>query len=168
MGGPRLFHRVDFAVVGASFREVLFPESVTCSLAASSKDGVLGELARLLARSMPETNADALRRVLVERERLASTGVGSGVAVPHGRLPGLSGMRVALAVHREGVHFEAIDGLPVQIFVAIVGPDTDPSAHLRLLARASRILRDEAVRARLLAAESDELLRQAFVEAERD
>lgn len=154
--------------MGASFRDVLFPESVTSELVASTKDGALGELAKLLARSLPETTADAVRRVLVERERLASTGVGSGVAVPHGRLPGLSGMRVALAVHHAGVHFEAIDGLPVQIFVAIVGPDTDPSAHLRLLARASRILRDEAVRTRLLAADSDDALRDAFVQADQD
>lgn len=168
MGGPRLFQRVDFGVVGASFRDVLFVESVTSALAASTKDGVLGELAKLLARSLPETNADAVRRVLSDRERLASTGVGMGVAIPHGRLPGLSGMRVALAVHREGVHFEAIDGLPVRIFVAIIGPDTDPSAHLRLLARASRILRDESVRARLVAADSAEALRQVFVESDRD
>lgn len=148
--------------MSASFREILVPESVTTSLSASSKDGVLSELAQLLCRGTPELDADAIRRVLVERERLASTGVGSGVAIPHGRLQSSGPMRVALAVHRRGVFFDAIDGQPVFVFVAIVGPDADPSAHLRLLARASRILRDEAVRRNLLEAPDERALLEAF------
>ncbi len=159
---------LDSLAVVAPFSEVLFLESVTSTLAASTKDGALGELARLLVRSLPEVSADAVRRVLLERERLASTGVGSGVAIPHGRLPGLSGMRVALAVHRQGLYFDAIDGQPVHILVAIVGPDTDPTAHLRLLARTSRVLRDEVVRQKLVEAANDQALFDAFLEADRD
>jgi PTS system nitrogen regulatory IIA component len=135
---------------------------VTASLTATSKDGVLSELAQLLVRGAPELDAEAIRRVLVERERLASTGVGSGVAIPHGRLHTPGPMRAALAVHKNGVYFDAIDGQLVHVFIAIVGPDADPSAHLRLLARASRILRDATLRQSLIDAGSDAALYATF------
>lgn len=140
----------------------MHPQSVTTALVAASKDGVLAELARLLVRGAPELDAESIRRVLTERELLASTGVGSGVAIPHGRIAGPAEIRVALAVHRSGVHFDAIDGQLVHVFVAIICPDSDPSAHLRLLARASRILRSPTVRAELVASADEDALIRAF------
>lgn len=148
--------------MSALFRDILGLEAVTTSLSASTKEGAISELSRLLARSIG-IESDPIRRVLSERERLASTGVGSGVAIPHGRLSTIPALRVALAIHRTGLHFDAIDGQPVHVFVAIVGPDNDPSAHLKLLARASRILREESARASLLAAPDEATLRQTFV-----
>jgi PTS system nitrogen regulatory IIA component len=93
-------------------------------------------------------------QVLVDRERLASTGAGSGVAIPHGRLGSLADMRAVLAIVPQGVDFDAIDGDPVTLAVAILGPLDQPSAHLKALARVSRTVRDEAVRAALLASQS--------------
>lgn len=153
--------------MSALFRDILGIDAVTTSLTASSKEGAISELARLLGRSIG-TDPDPIRRVLGERERLASTGVGSGVAIPHGRLGVIPGLRAALAIHRAGIHFEAIDGEPVHIFVAIVGPDSDPSAHLRLLARTSRILREESARRALIATVDDAALRDAFIGFDAD
>lgn len=153
--------------MSARFRDILGLEAVTTSLSAATKEGAISELARLLSGSVG-VEADPIRRVLSERERLASTGVGSGVAIPHGRLRAIKQIRVALAVHRTGLHFDAIDGQPVQIFVAIIGPDSEPTAHLRLLARTSRILREESARAAVIAAADDESLRETFLGFDRD
>jgi PTS system nitrogen regulatory IIA component len=98
----------------------------------------------------------AVHRVLAERESLASTGVGSGVAIPHGRLPGLSSIQAALGICQQGVSFDAIDGRPVHIFVAILAPEQQSSQHLKVLARVSRVLRDAPTRARLLEARTAE------------
>jgi len=153
--------------VSALFRDILQIEAVTTSLSASTKEGAISEISRLLAKSIG-IESDPIRRVLSERERLASTGVGSGVAIPHGRLSTIPSLRVALAVHRSGLHFDAIDGQPVHIFVGIVGPDSDPGAHLRLLARASRILREEAAREQIIAAPDEAALRDVFISFDGD
>lgn len=146
-----------------TFRETLEPACVSTRLVAMTKDAVLGELARLLAAGSVPLSVDLVRRVLTEREQLASTGVGSGVAIPHGRLRELSGVKVALALHPEGVHFDAIDGGKVHLFVAVLASDREPTMHLRILARASRLLRDPAVRQKLLAATDPASLYATFV-----
>lgn len=150
------------------FSDVLSLDGVAAQMAASTKDGAIGEVARLLARSSEGLSVDAVRAVLIDRERLASTGVGSGVAIPHGRLRGLQRMVASLSVHRNGLHFDAVDGQPVHLFVGIVGPDVDSAAHLRLLARASRILRDPAAREALLACETDGALHATFLALDAD
>jgi PTS system nitrogen regulatory IIA component len=91
--------------------------------------------------------------VLADREVVASTGVGSGVAIPHGRVDGLSTMRAALAICPKSVDFDAIDGEPVRILVAVLAPNRHTGDHLKALARISRLLRDESVRMRLLRAQ---------------
>lgn len=154
--------------VAPSFRDILRLASVEATLASTTKDQVILELARLLARSVPSVTVDTIRDVLRDRERLASTGVGFGVAIPHGRLRGLDTSHVALARHRAGIHFDAVDGVPVQLFVTILTPDDDPSAHLRWLARASRLLRDEAARAALLACDDSAALLEAFLGLDRE
>jgi PTS system nitrogen regulatory IIA component len=99
---------------------------------------------------------DDVRHVLEAREALQSTGVGSGVAIPHGRLGGLDRFVGALAIHHGGVEFEAIDGQPVSILFAVIGPERAAGEHLKCLARIGRLLRDDAVRARLHGAKSAE------------
>jgi PTS system nitrogen regulatory IIA component len=128
--------------------QILHVDRVTTALAADDKEGAL----RILAEMFTGLDVAAVHRVLAERETLASTGVGSGVAIPHGRLPGLSTIQAALGICREGVPFDAIDGRPVHIFVAILAPEQQSSQHLKVLARVSRVLRDATTRARLLEA----------------
>jgi PTS system nitrogen regulatory IIA component len=131
--------------------EVLNPEAIRTDLAAQDKDGTLRELARIFAESDGLLDAEAISRVFSDRERLASTGVGSGVAIPHGRLE-IEYFHAVMAICPRGVPFDSIDGEPARIFFAVLGPQKNPAEQLKVLARISRLLKDEAVRARLLSA----------------
>ncbi len=141
--------------------ELLDPRRVNLALKAQDKVGVLRELAELLGRDGEDPSA--IVEVLWAREQLASTGVGSGVAVPHGRLQGLGTIRAALGVHPRGVAFDAVDGEPVQVFVAILAPEDRPSQHLKLLAEVSRVLRREEVRRCLRGAQDFDEVRACLV-----
>lgn len=147
-----------------SLSEILSEGCVSVSLGASTKAGVLSELAALYARSDLAVAPEVIADVLEERERLASTGVGSGVAIPHGRLSDIPGVRLVLGMHRDGVDFDAVDGRPVHIFVGVLAPDGQASQHLKVLARVSRLLRDSAFRERLLAAGSAEEAHRCLLE----
>ncbi len=115
------------------------------------KMGAVHLLADLLARGA-KLPPDAIERVLLEREQLQSTGIGEGVAIPHGALPELDHQVAALLTAPEGVEFEAIDGAKVNILVAVIGPKRASGEHLKTLARVSRLLRSKSFRDRLLAA----------------
>lgn len=132
--------------------DLLTPERVTVSLNADSKESALDALAALLVRGSDVLRADVVARVLKDRERLASTGVGDEVAIPHGRVPGLQRLLAAVALCADGVEFDAIDGRPVKIFVAILAPDRAPGDQLRALAKVSKLLRERGTRERILAA----------------
>lgn len=134
--------------------DILTVERVTVRLRARDKPSALRELARLFVGSDEGVGEEDIVRVFEEREALASTGVGSGVAIPHGRLPGVTKLRAALAVSTEGVEFDAIDGQPAHILIAVLGPEQKTGDHLKALARFSRLLRMERVRKRLLAADA--------------
>jgi nitrogen PTS system EIIA component len=116
-----------------------------------SKDDALHALAELLGSSTSPASALDFYRVLGEREGLQSTGIGDGVAIPHGALDNLSGQLAALLVCPEGVPFDAIDSRPVHILFAVVGPKRATGEHLKTLARISRLLRDPSFREKLLA-----------------
>lgn len=132
--------------------DILSQERVTTELTADTKDDVLRALASLFTRGEPSLDARAVFEVLSERERLASTGIGSGVAIPHGRIAVLDGLRAALAISPSGIPFEAIDGSPVRIVIGVLAPQHHTGDHLRVLARVSRLLRSRDVRESLLQA----------------
>ena len=144
--------------------KLLHEERVRVGLRASDKDAALLSIASLLTMPEGEVNAESVYEVLLERERLASTGVGSGVAIPHGRCDDFDELRAAVAVCAAGIDFEAVDGLPVQIIVGIIGPRSMPQKHLAALAGVSRVLRDEAKRAELIAAVDNASAYRALVE----
>jgi PTS system nitrogen regulatory IIA component len=135
--------------------ELLHQERVRVGLEASNKQAALLSISSLLTLPEGAANAESVYEVLLERERLASTGVGSGVAIPHGRCDDFDELRAAVAVYPAGVEFEAVDGLPVRIIVGIIGPRSMPQKHLAALAGVSRVLRDEARRAELISALDD-------------
>lgn len=132
--------------------DFLSPTSVVVGMRARTKADVLTEMADLLASSSGLA-ADEVRRVLAEREALASTGIGSGVALPHGRTASLSRLVGVLAIASDGVDFDALDGQPVHIFCGLLGPQ-NTGDHLKALACVSRLLRQADIRARLVAAPS--------------
>jgi PTS system nitrogen regulatory IIA component len=132
--------------------DILTEQRVTTRLIASGKDEALAALAELFAADDPSLTAADVHEVLRERERLASTGVGSGVAIPHGRIGSIEQLRAALAISPQGIAFDAIDGAPVRIIVGVLAPQHHTGDHLRVLARVSRLLRSAHVREALLSA----------------
>jgi PTS system nitrogen regulatory IIA component len=115
------------------------------------KGAVVRVLAQLLATGA-HVDGGEVERVLVEREQLQSTGIGEGVAIPHGALPQLENQYASLLIVPEGVDFAAIDGQAVQILFAVIGPKRATGEHLKTLARVSRLLRNKAFRDQLVAA----------------
>ena len=121
-----------------------------------SKREALHALAGLLARGDARLTAEAVEHVLVRREDLQSTGVGGGVAIPHGTMDEVERIVGALLVCKQPIDFSAIDGEPVSILFAIVGPKRSTGEHLKSLARVSRLLRDDDFRRRLVEAPTAE------------
>lgn len=115
------------------------------------KSRAIASLAAMLARGADVAVAD-VEQVLLEREALQSTGIGDGVAIPHGALAQLAVQCAALLVVPAGVEFAAIDGAAVHILFAVIGPKRATGEHLKTLARVSRLLRNKAFRDRLIAA----------------
>ena len=122
-------------------------------LAGKSKDEVVRELARHLAAQYREIDAERLVQVLWERERLGSTAIGDGIAIPHGKLPLLGGVIGAFGRHVAGVDFDSLDGKPTRLFFLLVAPEESVGQHLKALARVSRLLKDPGFRESLLAAQ---------------
>jgi PTS system nitrogen regulatory IIA component len=111
------------------------------------------ELAEHLAQQHPNVDKGKLIDVLWERERLGSTAIGDGIAIPHGKLPSLKGVIGTFARHPAGVDFDSLDGGPTHLFFLLVAPEDSVGQHLKALARVSRLLKDKAFRERLLAAD---------------
>ncbi len=140
--------------------DILSRDLILPNLEASTKAEVLQELAQALASKHPEIRLDDLTAVLGERERLGSTAIGDGIAIPHGKLRGVTRIIGAFGRHREGVDFESLDGNPSQLFFVLVAPEDSASLHLKALARVSRLLKDNGFRDKLLsAAAEDDLFR---------
>lgn len=146
--------------------ELLSVERVLVGATPEDKSALLHLIAAAFAADDPSLESAAVLKVLEDRERLASTGAGSGVAIPHGRLGALSELRAVLALVPSGVDFDAIDGDPVTLAVAILGPLDQPSAHLKALARVSRAVREERTRRALLACATPEAVLAALRAAE--
>lgn len=115
------------------------------------KAAAIKMLAGMLSRGSTVDSSE-VELVLTERERLQSTGIGEGVAIPHGALPQLETQHAGLLIVPEGLDFAAIDGLDVNIIFGVIGPKRATGEHLKTLARVSRILRNKAFRDRLVAA----------------
>jgi nitrogen PTS system EIIA component len=137
--------------------EFLGPDAVIPELAAKDKPAILRELAGPLARHMP-VPADRIYAMLAEREEIGTTGIGEGVAIPHGKLAGVPRLTASFGVARGGVDFQAIDGKPTQLFFALIAPENSAGLHLKALARISRLFKSPAFRESILKAEGAEAI----------
>jgi nitrogen PTS system EIIA component len=135
--------------------EVLDTEAILPDLKARTKTEVLEELAVPVARSSGAT-VEELVRVLLDRERLGSTGIGGGIGIPHGKIPGIDRLFLGFGLSRQGIDFESLDGGPTRIFFLLVTPESSAGLHLKVLARISRLLKNEAFKERLLQAGTHE------------
>ncbi|ABA89177.1 phosphotransferase system protein IIA [Syntrophotalea carbinolica DSM 2380] len=148
--------------------DLLNPAAIIADLEAVEKDAVLEELAGAANKIEKGLEHDEVLRVLQERERLGSTGIGEGVAIPHGKLRTIDQLLLSFGRSRKGVDFDSLDGKPAQLFFLLLAPEESVGVHLKTLARISKLLKSPAVRQRLLGADSgDELYRIIGEEEER-
>jgi PTS system nitrogen regulatory IIA component len=124
--------------------QYLKPELIIADLKAQSKEGVLTELAQQIAEHSPGMKADEVLQVLLERERLGSTGIGEGFAIPHGKMKNIDRMIIAFGRSRRGIHFDSMDGKEAYYFFVLIAPEDSAGLHLKALAKISRFLKNSA------------------------
>ena len=134
--------------------DILVKDGAILDLASDTKEAVLEEMARAMAAAEPALRAERLQQVLMDRETLQSTGIGEGVAIPHGKISGLDRIVASFARSVKGVDFESIDGQPTHLFFLLVVPEHSGGQHLKALARISRFFRDTEFRQKLIGAAS--------------
>jgi PTS system nitrogen regulatory IIA component len=145
-------------------QDILPPEAVVDGLLAETKEGILLELSEAICRRLPTLSPARLTAILMDREGLGSTGIGEGVAIPHGKIPGIDRLVAVFGRSRGGVQFASLDGKPTRLFFLILAPENSAGMHLKALARISRLLKDPRFRGRLLAAEGVEGLSRVLRE----
>lgn len=139
--------------------DVLKKETIIADLKAKDKKGIIEELVAP-AVLVTEVNQAELVKVLMEREKLGSTGIGGGIGIPHGKLKNLDSLLLSCGLSRKGVDFESMDGQPTHIFFLLITPENSTGLHLKLLAQISKILKSDPFKERLLnAADEDEIYR---------
>ena len=144
--------------------DLIVPQGVVAKLHVTSKKQALQELAKRAAdlTGQPERS---IFEVLIERERLGTTGVGNGIAIPHGKLPGLDRLYALFARLDKPIDFDAIDEQPVDLICLLLAPETAGADHLKALARVSRLLRDAAICEKLRGTDKSEALYALLTEA---
>ena len=140
--------------------ELLKPEVVILNLEARNKEEVIEKMLEILikARKLDKKNKTKLRKALLAREALGSTGIGQGVGIPHAKDDSLKKMVACCAISPQGVNFDALDGEPVHIFFMLLAPKNAAGEHLKALARISRLVKDRFFRSSLLHSKSPENL----------
>lgn len=146
--------------------ELLTPERVKVPLRGASKDALLEELVGVLRDAGAVADADDVLRAVRAREQVLSTGIGSGVAIPHGKSESVADLAMAAGVTAAPVDFDALDGQPVTLLFLLVGPESGAGAHVKALSRISRLVRRDAFRERLAAAASPDEFLAVLAEAE--
>jgi nitrogen PTS system EIIA component len=129
--------------------EALQEACVITDIQGKTKSDVIAELVAALERAGLISEAEEAVRVIDDREKLGSTGIGEGVAIPHGKMGGLQTILCVFGRSAEGVDFDAVDGKPVHIFFLLLAPEDSAGLHLKMLSRISKILRDPSFRKRL-------------------
>lgn len=148
--------------------DIFDPKSIILELKAKDKTSALEELAGSICSHEPYIDKAALVRVLLERERLGSTGIGDGVAIPHGKLSGIRHPIISFGRSKRGLDFDSMDGQPAYLFFLLVAPENSAGIHLKALAKIAKILKNNAFRKRLMAAATREELYQAVVETDEE
>jgi fructose-specific phosphotransferase system IIA component len=148
--------------------QILEPSCVKVPLEGKNKEAVITELVDLLdARGLLNDRAVVLDAVLV-REQTRSTGIGSGIAIPHGKCRGVKDLVMAMGITAEPINFESIDGKPVRIVVLLVSPTDRTGPHIQALARISRLMLDEKFKEDIEAAKTPESLYELVSERENE
>lgn len=148
--------------------DILEEKNVIPDLKSKDKRGVLEELVDTIVRNDPSLDKSSLVKVLLERERLGSTGIGDGVAIPHGKFHGIKTPIVSFGRSRKGLDFETMDGEPAFLFFLLVAPENSASIHLKALAKIAKILKSSAFREALIKVPTKEELYRAIIQNDEE
>jgi mannitol/fructose-specific phosphotransferase system IIA component (Ntr-type) len=146
--------------------DLLDIERIRIPLQSRTKEELLRELVSLLARGNGIDNVETVLQAVRDREAILSTGIGHGIAVPHGKSPAVPELTMAAGRTAAPVDFDALDGQPVELLFLLVGPETAAGPHIKALSRISRLVRRDDIRDRLLRASSPQEFLDALREAE--
>jgi len=130
--------------------DILSKDCIIPELRSRTKKEVLEELTGALLNCKANLNKEALVEVLLERERLGSTGIGDGIAIPHGKIKDLDELILSFGRSTQGIEFDSMDGRPTHLFFLLIAPENSAGIHLRALAKISRLLKSAHFRQRLL------------------
>jgi PTS system nitrogen regulatory IIA component len=147
--------------------DFLSVDAVKMHLESKTKKDVIKELVEGLVKSGKVKDKKKMVQTLMEREELGSTGIGQGIAIPHGKSDTVSDLAAAFGLSPEGIGFDSLDGEPVNIFFLLVAPEGAAGAHLKALARISSLLKDKYFRKSLLAAKAPEDVIKIIEEEEK-
>jgi len=147
--------------------DLLDKQTIVPDLTANTKEGVLRELVRVITRVEKQVDEEQLMKILLERENLGSTGIGDGVAIPHGKSKQVDRLLASFGRSRHGMNFEAMDGKPTHLFFLLIAPENSAGIHLKALANISRLMKDHLLRKRLLEVKSAEEIYSLFSEEDK-
>lgn len=147
--------------------DVLKEEHIITDLKARGKRQLLEEMVSCISSRVDGVDPEKVLNAVLEREKLGSTGIGHGVAIPHGKIKGMTEIRVFFGRSGPGVDFDSLDRQPVYLFFMIVAPENSTAAHLKILAGISHLLKDQEFRHRLTTAETAGDVYRVIVEADR-
>ncbi len=143
--------------------ELININSIIPDLASKDKKGVLEELAGSIARQELSVDKDTLVKVLMEREQLGTTGIGDGVAIPHGKLSNIDQPLISFGRSRDGLDFDSMDEQPSYLFFLLIAPDNSSGVHLQVLAKIANLLKNSVFRKELMDAGSSEELYNTII-----
>ena len=148
--------------------EIIEENNIIPELKAKDKKGVLKELAEVISRHEPSIDKGELVKVLVERERLGSTGIGDGVAIPHGKMNGVSRPIISFGRSKQGLDFDSMDGQPAHLFFLLIAPEDSSSVHLQVLAKIAKILKNRDFRKKLMEPGTKKELYQTIIQTDEE
>ncbi len=146
--------------------DILDARRILSDLTSRSKEGVLRELVHTLSQMETQVNEEHTVEILLERESLGSTGIGEGVAIPHGKSKEVKRILASFGRSQTGLDFQSLDGKPAHLFFLLLAPENSAGMHLKALAQISRLLKDPGFRKRLLEARGAEEIYSIFAEGD--
>ena len=144
--------------------DILEESSIVADLEASTKTEALELLVNAMVTSIPALDTQEMLRVLLEREELGSTGIGDGIAIPHGKSQELTTIVSGFGLSKQGIDFDSLDGKPAHLFFLLVAPENSVGTHLKMLARISRMLKNVEFRQQLREANSQHEIYQIIAD----
>jgi fructose-specific phosphotransferase system IIA component len=147
--------------------EVLEEELISSKVPGTDKEEILNYMINLVCKSPKVKDKDQVRNAIFDREKIMSTGVGKGFAIPHGKTDGITDMVAAFGITENEINFESLDGEPVRLIFLLVGKENLVGPHLKLLSRISRLLNKDDFRTKLLEAKTSHEIRILFEEEEK-